>query len=361
MRRLLKSVSLKFIALVVLAILIVLNLGSFPRLESNGVDFTSSKNEILEVDVDAAGESNSAAIQPKLRPQSTCYLPQDMAIPASEDGTYTPPAPDQSLADFLRKVSESTYDTYCQEWHRRQTIPPEQYDYNRRGECGSWQKDYIQLHQQGLSHLQDLKAGVLSQKDGTRHKYLAYVCNDVATGGNRGCGGLADRMSGMISTFFFALLTGRTYLSYWYPTNPHPLDYVFEHPFIDWRLDPEMMETVFTDVQQMEAQIDSTDERSMRKLTVLNGKTPQIDTTYFPDGPMQDFNDLWDESYLEISSNRAFIIRTFQVSKRYPSILEAMGLLKGNAFGCITDFLFRPTVGARRFIDTYKDVFDLDS
>jgi hypothetical protein len=41
--------------------------------------------------------------------------------------------------------------------------------------------------------------------------------------------------------------------------------------------------------------------------------------------------------------------------------LNAVGLTKENAFGCITNFLFRPTIGSRRFLNAYKAVFEMES
>ena len=38
-----------------------------------------------------------------------------------------------------------------------------------------------------------------------------------------------------------------------------------------------------------------------------------------------------------------------------------MGLDKENTFGCLTDYLFRPTIGSRRFINAYRDLFQMDS
>ncbi|OZJ01477.1 hypothetical protein BZG36_05637 [Bifiguratus adelaidae] len=327
-------------------------------------EITKDKSVQLEAWDTESRDTNSTdprTLQPNLRPATACYLPQDLAIPPSEDGSYTPPPPDTSLVHFLRQVSDEDWLEYCTQWHRRQTTPPEEYEYNRHGECGTWQEDYIQLHNKGIATLQLLKSGTSIAEDGNPVKYVSYVCNDVSRS-FKACGGLADRMCGMISTFFFALLTGRTYLAYWHETNPHPLEYIFEHPYVDWRFDPKAMRNIFVDIStEASLALDSVDQESMRVVNVVDRVRHEIDQTYFPDGAMQDFDNLWNESYLEISSNRAFIVRTFQLSKRYPSILQAMGLLKGNAFGCITDFLFRSTVGARRFIDAYKDVFALDS
>lgn len=38
-----------------------------------------------------------------------------------------------------------------------------------------------------------------------------------------------------------------------------------------------------------------------------------------------------------------------------------MGLDKENTFGCLTDYLFRPTIGSRRFINAYRDLFQMES
>lgn len=38
-----------------------------------------------------------------------------------------------------------------------------------------------------------------------------------------------------------------------------------------------------------------------------------------------------------------------------------MGLTKENTFRCLTNFLFRPTIGARRFLNAYKNLFAMES
>lgn len=64
---------------------------------------------------------------------------------------------------------------------------------------------------------------------------------------------------------------------------------------------------------------------------------------------------------MEVKSNRGYIIRTFDYSTRYTEQLNEMGLTKTNSFRCILDYLFRPTSGARRFINAYKEFFQMDS
>lgn len=64
---------------------------------------------------------------------------------------------------------------------------------------------------------------------------------------------------------------------------------------------------------------------------------------------------------MEVRSNRGYIIRTFQLHEKYRKQLNEMGLTKENAFRCITNYLFRPTIGARRFLNAYKSLFAMES
>jgi hypothetical protein len=41
--------------------------------------------------------------------------------------------------------------------------------------------------------------------------------------------------------------------------------------------------------------------------------------------------------------------------------MKTLGLTKENAFGCIADYLFRPTIGARKYINAYRELFSLKS
>jgi hypothetical protein len=93
----------------------------------------------------------------------------------------------------------------------------------------------------------------------------------------------------------------------------------------------------------------------------LNAKWGTMEQKIFPNGRTQNFSDLWPASLVEVRSNRAYIIHTFESSDIYPAILHDMGLNAENTFGCLTDFLFKPTIGSRRFIDAYKYLFELDS
>jgi hypothetical protein len=64
---------------------------------------------------------------------------------------------------------------------------------------------------------------------------------------------------------------------------------------------------------------------------------------------------------IEAISNRGYVLHTFRNSTIYPQYLRSIGLNEENIFGCFTDFLFRPTIGSRRFIDAYRYLLRLDS
>lgn len=287
-------------------------------------------------------------------PDGKCTMPITLTIPKSEDGSYTPTSPHADILAILSSVPEDDYEQYCQGW-RKLVKPDYPYTYNLNGECGNWQEKYAALHKRRLAQLDALKANDLAKLDSQdRPTYIAYKCVQVATNGNRGCGGLADRMSGMISTFFYALLTDRAYFSYWDDENPFSLDILFEKPFIDWHYDKPAMDQLF---------IGEVDDAylSTQQVDTLNAKWPTMENTLFPDGASQNFSDLWTASLVQVRSNRGYIVHTFESSNVYPDILHKMGLNVHNTFGCLTDYLFKPTIGSRRFIDAYKNLLDLES
>lgn len=132
----------------------------------------------------------------RLDTSGKCTLPSALVLPKSEDGSYTPTSPQSTILNILSAVPADDYDQYCRGWHQLNTRNPP-YNYNRNGECGNWQEKYIALHKHRLNQLEALKAHNYKQLDGQdRPTYIAYKCIQVATNGNRGCGGLADRMSG---------------------------------------------------------------------------------------------------------------------------------------------------------------------
>ncbi|RUS32852.1 hypothetical protein BC938DRAFT_474049 [Jimgerdemannia flammicorona] len=297
-----------------------------------------------------------------------CTLPLKLVIPKPEDASYAPPPAHSSVLEVMSLLPTDEQQSYCEQWNQVvKATKVDRYIYNTEGECGNWQEDYIELHRQGLESFEKTKRGEFEDSA----KFAVYMCNDVAKSGHRGCGGLADRMSGMISTFFYSLLTKRTYFSYWSPTNPFPLQRLFDSPFIDWRYDPDGFDAVFDN---------KSPQTTYKDVVTLNAKLDGMDKIYFKDGPTTQWETMWNETVannplpstssfsrllprqlLRVVSNRAIILHTFARSTVYLPKLTGMGLNPENTFGCLTDFLFRPTLGARQFIDVYKNVFELDT
>lgn len=231
-----------------------------------------------------------------------CELPSELFIVSSEDGSYTPPSPDPTLLEAIRHASFNDIDSYCRNVYNPTKGFSDATPYNTRGECGNWQQRYQQLHRQRVEQLELIRQGKVDDVK-TPPEFVSYLCREVPVKGNRGCGGLADRMNGkfrilvfvscgvltcillgMISTFFYALLTDRAYLAHWADANPIPLEVLFERPNIDWSYDPKEMKQLF----------DQPDKGLTHKdVDTLNQKYPVLGRTLFPNGPTQDFRDLW--------------------------------------------------------------------
>ncbi|KAI9320831.1 hypothetical protein BX666DRAFT_1911679 [Dichotomocladium elegans] len=258
-----------------------------------------------------------------------------------------PPAPDTSLLKALNLVPQRDYDAYCSKWTASYGYKDDA-AYNLNGECGNWQGAYAARHHMLMEDYSRIKAGIFDSS--RKPTFVSYVCReDPGHRASRGCGGLADRMNGMVSIFLYALLTDRAYLSHWAAENPMLLEDLFERPTIDWRFDPEEMRSVFVE------------RHDYMHVDLLNRNWHSVGNYLFPNGPDQDFHSLFNASYIEWHTNRAFVIRTFQESTRYPERLTKMGITKENAFRCIIDYLFRPTFGSRQFINAYKNLFEMDS
>jgi hypothetical protein len=58
-------------------------------------------------------------------------------------------------------------------------------------------------------------------------RFVEYTCPEHGA-----CGGLADRMMGMVTTFLYAVASNRAISLTW--EQPLPLDMIFDSPFVDW-------------------------------------------------------------------------------------------------------------------------------
>jgi hypothetical protein len=91
----------------------------------------------------------------------------------------------------------------------------------------------------------------------------------------------------MISTFFYALITDRTYFINWDEHNPLPLELVWERPYINWTHSPAEMEQVFSQKNRL---------LGYQKADMLNQKLPILKSFMLPKGGKTDFNQLWNET-----------------------------------------------------------------
>jgi hypothetical protein len=178
----------------------------------------------------------------------------------------------------------------------------------------------------------------------------------------------------MVSTFFTALVTDRAYYAHWEPHNPFELETAFEAPNINWTYDLDTFNRIYDNTSVL---------TSRRFLDTINVKLRYLDTMLFGGGTDTNLTQLWPESVsittatpphkiilkkkcfsyqlIEAISNRGYVLHVLRNSTIYPQYLNSMGLNEENIFGCITDFLFRPTIGSRRFIDAYRNLLRLDS
>lgn len=124
-------------------------------------------------------------------------------MPESADGTYTPPSPHQSLVHAVGFASNQEYQDYCKLYDAELGGFTDEWPYNQNGECGNWQERYSSLHKKNMELLEEYKDGNFPKDIDVenRPKFISYICKEVPTTSNRGCGGLADRMGGNVLLF----------------------------------------------------------------------------------------------------------------------------------------------------------------
>ena len=145
----------------------------------------------------------------------------------------------------------------------------------------------------------------------------------------------------MTSTFLFALLTNRAYVADW--QAPLPLDTIFDSPNIDWSYDSLNPESVIKDLKNSE-------------INVIDFDAQQIDNQFL----LSNWTTKYPDPFIKFYTNRGMIIRTFD-SKYYAQPLKEIGLRPHTAFGCIFDYLFRPSTSAMSFITKYTSLFLLEN
>ncbi|GAA6034724.1 hypothetical protein JCM8097_001139 [Rhodosporidiobolus ruineniae] len=211
-------------------------------------------------------------------------------------------------------------------------------------EAGKWQKGYKKLH-----------AEMLQGERPT--EILEYVCLE-----GRECGGLADRMFGMLSTFFLAVMTNRAYLVSW--DQPVPLSLIFDSPAIDWSGGPNRLIPSLSPEEGGRPAHPLWDNQ-----TLVQGRDEMW--VQGREWPVEDYirrlrsdnaeDGLLDKPWVRFANlNRGMAIHSFSV----PSLLgevSAKGMSISTVYAQIVHFLFRPKLEVLMFIHEYVSLFSLPS
>ncbi|GAA5988285.1 hypothetical protein JCM11641_006650 [Rhodosporidiobolus odoratus] len=203
----------------------------------------------------------------------------------------------------------------------------------RKEECeaGDWEANYTQMHKDVVSGKKE-------------PQILEFVCHE---GGY--CGGYADRMLGIVTTFFYSLITNRAFFMTW--EHPTPPDLIFDSPFIDWSRP--FNKSSATPIQYP---FNSTSMNATKYSIQAHNWDWQLDH-FFPKF-QNDFGEGKNASWLQLDINRGVVFRSFYYDALLPRI-EELGIKFTTAYSCIMNYLFRPKPAALNFITQYTSLFSL--
>ncbi|BGP22039.1 proteophosphoglycan ppg4 [Rhodotorula toruloides] len=220
--------------------------------------------------------------------------------------------------------SHEKYEDLLQEWR---TGRPGQVC-----EKGQWEDEYTEMH-----------AAMLNQSRNA--SLLEFVCRK-----GEYCGGFADRILGMTTSFLYSVLTKRAFSITW--EQPAPVDLFFDSPYIDWSRP--FNKTSSTSIHPVYK-----DRRLLKNRTEVNAhnwEPPQVDE--FMQTFVDQFGGNKNTSWLQLDFNRGVIIRSFS----YPRIGEMMtslGFKMTTAYSCLINYLLRPKPAVLAFIAQYTSFFAL--
>ena len=197
--------------------------------------------------------------------------------------------------------------------------------------CGTWQEDYIKRHRAILN-------GELSPR------YLVSVSTE---------GGLADRLTGTMTEFMFALLTGRAFQIITYGTLPR-FEAAFSSPHINWSRPCDDDRLIDNLKYTYRGQRGYTGNRSYSSGINTNvywpmfwvNNDPEVEFFLSSNVSKHPF-DHENVTILFIASNRGRIIRLFD-NPYHRTQLFRLGLRPETALKCLFNFLFSPSDALRR-------------
>ncbi|SCZ98362.1 BZ3500_MvSof-1268-A1-R1_Chr3-2g06320 [Microbotryum saponariae] len=193
-----------------------------------------------------------------------------------------------------------------------------------------WEEEYAKLHEEVMTRQRD-----------TRIMEIACSAGSV-------CGGLADRLIGLSSTFLFAVLTKRAFVLGW--EHPIPPDIVFDSPRVDWS-------TRFRAHSTAPRALYNADNLPVP--AVIEGhnmKGPSVD------GFWSNFHETYaNESWIKMEGlNRGVLFRAFKYDHAGLGLLD-MGLKEETIYRCLLNYIVRPKPSSLEFITRYTSYFSLPS
>ncbi|GAA5903418.1 hypothetical protein JCM6882_006543 [Rhodosporidiobolus microsporus] len=256
-------------------------------------------------------------------------------IPASAHKTL--PGTNEGTGQF-RGGSLKKYAALLEEWRTGRHVGPVP--------SGKWQERYTKLHSEILA--------------GDREpRLIEYWCPEESE-----CGGLADRMLGMTSTFLFALLSDRAFVATW--DHPVPLSLLFGSPFVDWS------EPVYAALPLVSPKEGGPPQHPLHgNETLLNEKETIVAHNGGLDTDKAEelvrrlmrerAGDLAGKEWIRLDRpNRGIALSSFSHRALLPR-LASLGLTPSTIYAQLVHFLFRPKLEVLLFINEYTSLFALPS
>ncbi|GAA6043645.1 hypothetical protein JCM8097_000853 [Rhodosporidiobolus ruineniae] len=211
-------------------------------------------------------------------------------------------------------------------------------------EDGQWQEDYTRLHHEVI-------------RGERKTRLLEYWCED-----GQECGGLADRLLGMTSTFLLALLSDRAFIASW--DHPVPLSLLFDSPAVDWSepFFPSLPSLAPDDGGRPHHILWSNGTLGDVRETVSmhNFKPEQVDSLRLQLAG-EKTSRLTEAPWVRLERpNRGIAINSTSNPSLAPQ-LSSLGLTTSTIYAQLVHYLFRPKLEALMFIHEYTSLFSLPS
>ncbi|GAA5892338.1 hypothetical protein JCM8208_001515 [Rhodotorula glutinis] len=224
---------------------------------------------------------------------------------------------------------DGSYDKYEDLLHEWRTGRPVE-----ACEKGAWEDDYTKMHADMLAGDQE-------------PSLLEFVCR-----AGEYCGGFADRILGMTTTFLYSILTKRAFAVSW--EQPAPVDLFFDSPHIDWSRPFNTSST--TPSAHPAVYRNKTLAKKRREVDAHNWEPEHIDQ-WMPRF-VRNYGGNRKSPWIQLDFNRGVVIRSWTYKQVAP-LLDDLGLKASTAYSCLINYLLRPKPAALAFIAQYTSLFAL--